>query len=356
MQLKSLEAFVAVAESASFSLAAQALHTVQSNITSHIKKLETELSCTLLTRLHPIQLTSAGMQLLHYAKQILHLHAQARAELIEGQLCHELPLRIGSLETTAAFRLPPIFHALLQQHPKLKFNLETQPTRALIDAVQQNRLDCAFVAHHCEVPEVFNLPIWQERLVLIAARHERIVMSPKDLQQLRFIAFRQGCSYRRMIEVFLQKQGVPASAMVEMGSLDGIMGCVSLGMGVSILPEAYVKQSRYCDALQMVSLKDEFAISYTYLIAAQPETWSSNLRLFIQSFQHHVQLVDDKSFESESLVSKSLVVKSLDLNKENLEKESSDKERREKESPDKERRDKERRDQKRLLTRPKLVV
>ena len=311
MQLKSLEVFVAVAESASFSLAAQALHTVQSNITSHIKKLETELGCALLTRLHPIRLTSAGVQLLHYAKQILQLHAQARAELIEGQLCQALPLRVGSLETTAAFRLPHIFHALLQQHPNLKFNLETQPTRALIDAVQQHQLDCAFVAHHCEVPDVFNLAIWQERLVLIAAKHERLEISQKALQQQRFIAFRQGCSYRRMIEVLLQKQGVPASAIVEMGSLDGIMGCVSLGMGVSLLPEAYIKQSRYADVLQMIPLKDEFATSYTYLIAGQPDTWSSNLRLFIQSFQHHVQILDPESLGPESLDRESLSEESL---------------------------------------------
>ena len=285
MQLKSLEVFLAVVEHASFSTAAQVLHTVQSNITSHIKKLESELGCELLSRQNPIRVTSAGTQLLHYAEQIVQLHHQAKSHFVSQNLCEDLPLRIGSMETTAAFRLPSIFHDVLQRFPQLKFNLQTLPTRYLIDAVQNHELDCAFIANTQEVPQVFNLPVWQERLVLVAAKHVKISLTAEDLYQQRFIAFRQGCSYRRSIETLLQRLALPASLIVEMGSLDGIMGCVSLGMGLSIFPEAYIRHTRYSNNLQIIPLDAEISVSNTYLIAAQPATWSNNLRLFMNCIE-----------------------------------------------------------------------
>lgn len=289
MQLKSLEVFLAVVQQGSFSTAAQSLHTVQSNITSHIKKLEAELGCDLLSRQNPIRVTSAGTQLLHYAEQIVQLHQQAKSHFIQQGICEALPLRIGSMETAAAFRLPSIFHDVLQRFPQLKFNLKTEPTRYLIDAVQQHELDCAFIANTQEVPQVYNLPVWQERLVLVAAKHVQIRLTAEDLYQQRFIAFRQGCSYRRSIESLLQRFALPASLIVEMGSLDGIMGCVSLGMGLSIFPEAYIRHTHYRDGVQVIPLDDEIAISNTYLIAAQPETWSNNLRLFMACMAEKTQ-------------------------------------------------------------------
>lgn len=285
MQLKSLEIFVAVVEHASFSLAAQALHTVQSNITNHIKKLEQELGCELLSRQNPIRITSAGTQLLHYAEQMLQLHQQAKAHFINQNLCGDLPLRIGSMETTAAFRLPEVLGLVLQQLPTLKFNLHTQPTRYLIDAVQRHELDCAFVASSSAVPDVYNRPIWKEKLVLVAAKQLQVKLNAQDLHQYRFIAFRQGCSYRHSIDVFLERYALPASLIVEMGSLDGIMGCVSLGMGLALLPEAYIAHSRYQDQVQILALDPQIAESYTYLIAGQPKTWSNHLKLFIQSIE-----------------------------------------------------------------------
>lgn len=295
MQLKSLEIFVAVVEHASFSLAAQALHTVQSNITNHIKKLEQELGCELLSRQNPIRITSAGTQLLHYAQQMLQLHQQAKAHFTQQSLCGDLPLRIGSMETTAAFRLPEVLSGVLQRLPNLKFNLTTQPTRYLIDAVQRHELDCAFVASSRAVPEVYNLPIWKEKLVLVAAKQLKVKLNAQDLHQYRFIAFRQGCSYRHSIEVFLQRYALPASLIVEMGSLDGIMGCVSLGMGLALLPEAYIAHSRYQDQVQILPLDPQIADSYTYLIAGQPKTWSNNLKLFIQSIELEMRESASKS-------------------------------------------------------------
>lgn len=301
MQLKSLEMFMAVVEHGSFSIAAEKQNTVQSNITSHIKKLEQELQCELLSRQSPIKVTSAGQQLLDYAKQMLQLHHDAKSHFLHDQLNIDVPLKIGSMESTAAFRLPYELHAVLNKVPQLKFNIFTQPSRQLIDAVLQHEFDCAFIGNTEEVPHLYNLPVWQEKLILVAEKNLDVQLSAENLMQYRFISFRQGCFYRRRIEMFLQSFNLPASQILEMGSLDGIVGCVSLGMGLAILPERYIRQTRFSDRLQYIQIDESIAQSTTYLIAHQPETWSSNLKLFVQYFEENNHLITGKIIQQSEI-------------------------------------------------------
>lgn len=288
MQLKSLEIFVAVVECGSFSLAAEKLFTVQSNITNHIKKLETELACELLHRNPPIRATRAGQQLLHYARQMLTLHQQVRQQFRGDEINWDTPLQIGSMQTTAAVRLPEFFHALLDQYPKMSFHLHTAPTRDLINMINNAQLDCAFIANDQPLDLFYSLHLWTEQLVLLAPLNVENPLDRNYLLQQRFIGFRQGCSYRRSIELFLQHYQLPASQIVEMGSLDGITSCVSLGMGLAILPASYVAQSYYRTQVQQIVLDLPFAQSNTYLIAHRPETWSAHLKRFIEVLQQQV--------------------------------------------------------------------
>ena len=105
MLIRSLEIFRAVVDTGSFSAAAERLHTVQSNVTAHIKKLETELDARLLERRTPVVPTPAGRQLLSYARRIVALHDDAVARF-HPQAEPAGELRLGSMETTAAVHLP----------------------------------------------------------------------------------------------------------------------------------------------------------------------------------------------------------------------------------------------------------
>ncbi|QJX02702.1 LysR family transcriptional regulator [Alcanivorax sp. IO_7] len=84
MLIRSLEIFRAVVDSGSFSAAAERLHTVQSNVTAHVKKLETELDARLLERRNPVVATPAGRQLLAYARRIVELHDDALSRFRPG--------------------------------------------------------------------------------------------------------------------------------------------------------------------------------------------------------------------------------------------------------------------------------
>ncbi|MFC6330950.1 LysR family transcriptional regulator, partial [Alloalcanivorax gelatiniphagus] len=82
--IRSLEIFRAVVDTGSFSAAAERLHTVQSNVTAHVKKLESELGAHLLERRSPVVVTPAGRQLLGYARRIVELHDDALARFRPG--------------------------------------------------------------------------------------------------------------------------------------------------------------------------------------------------------------------------------------------------------------------------------
>ncbi|MBK0063243.1 MULTISPECIES: LysR family transcriptional regulator [unclassified Acinetobacter] len=282
MQLKSLEIFLKVLECGSFSHAAIQMHTVQSNITNHIKKLEDELNCELLSRQSPIRPTSAGQQLYYYAEQMVALHQQAKFHFSNQVLCHDIPLKIGSMETTAATRLPQLFKSIVLQLPKLRLHLNTGTTRELIDRVYAGELDCAFIASSQALPDFYNVHVWTEHLVLICPTEINKFPDKRVLLNTPFLAIRQGCFYRKCIESFLQRYDLPPSQLTEMGNLDAILSCVHLGMGYAILPRSYIEKSSYKDELQFFEIDDQIGKINTYLIANKPQSWSGNLRHFIE--------------------------------------------------------------------------
>lgn len=285
MQIKSLEIFMRVVKLGSFSEAAKVLHTVQSNVTSHIKKLETELKVELLHRQNPVQPTRAGMQLYGYAEKMLHLQKELLDTFAHHQLAANFPLEIGSMETTAAVRLPALFRNLQETTPDFPFALSTAPSRELIDLVKASKLDCAFVANHAPIEGMFNFHVWTEKLVLISSKKAPPQLSKEYLLQKKFIAFKQGCSYRKAIDLFLSSYHLPAVNIIEMGSLDGIVSCVSLDVGLAILPISYVQQSHFAQRVHIHAI-DLLEDMHTYLIAdLDTNKWASNMHQFFEHLQ-----------------------------------------------------------------------
>ncbi len=105
----------------------------------------------------------------------------------------------------------------MQQYPNLPIELQTHPTRYLLNAVQQGEVDCAFVASKYVIPELYSFPVWQEQLVLVCPKQQTHFPDITTLAKTRFIAFRQGCSYRMQLSCFLNDHSVPPSQIMEIG-------------------------------------------------------------------------------------------------------------------------------------------
>ena len=168
MESSDLRIFEAVARAGGITRAAAELNTVQSNVTARLRLLERELGTPLFFRhSRGVTLTPAGRELLPYAGKIGVLLAEARRALNDAT--PQGALRIGSLETTAGLRLPPILAAYTTAHPQVDITLQTGTTAELIAAVLAYRLEGALVAGPVEHPELVEETIFEEELVLVTA-------------------------------------------------------------------------------------------------------------------------------------------------------------------------------------------
>ncbi len=239
MEMRDLRLFVTVARTGSITRAAEQLGYVQSNVTARIQHLEDQLQTTLFYRhARGVTLTSQGHLLLTYAEQILHLADQAQQALATTSRPRG-PLRIGSMETTAAVHLPPLLAAYHHDCPEVELTLRTGPTDELLRLVLDYELDGAFVASPVDHPELEQHTVLVESLAFIAGQ-PMDNWAASDIPRT-LLVFRSGCSYRARLEQWVRTRGWLPVKILEFGTLEAILGCVEAGMGISLVPLSVVK-------------------------------------------------------------------------------------------------------------------
>ncbi|MGV9385096.1 LysR substrate-binding domain-containing protein [Nonomuraea sp. NPDC003707] len=279
MELSDLRIFLAVARTGGITKAAQELHTVQSNVSARIHALEKELGAPLFRRhARGVALTNAGEQLLPYAERISRLVEEAQYVIgDESDPCG--PLRIGSMETTAGLRLPAVLAAFAEDCPRVDLSLITGPTEQLVRDVLEHRLDGALVSGPVRQPDLVETPVFEERLVLVTAR--RIAGLDAAMRDPKILVFRTGCSYRRRLESILQARGAVGVRCMEFGTLDGILGCVGAGMGLTLLPAAVVERHASREQVRVHELPEEEAHAQTVFVQRVDAPPSPTLTRFL---------------------------------------------------------------------------
>jgi DNA-binding transcriptional LysR family regulator len=267
MELRQLAMFCALAETKSFTAAAQKIHTVQSNVTMRIKELESEYGQPLFVRQRSnISLTPAGRILLEYATQILKLSADSHKAL-QNRDRPSGDLRLGAMETTAAIRLPKVLSAYRKKYPQVRLSLRTGTTQELIKAVESSAIDAAFVGGRHSNATLNQTEVFREELVLVSCADVDTVQTLKArIPEQAILVFRSGCFYRSTFENWLQEEGFATTQIIEMGSLDGIIASVSLGMGVTLLPRATAEQYMRVYPIRCHAIRKAVSEVSTYLI------------------------------------------------------------------------------------------
>lgn len=256
MDLSALRLMRAVAETGSVSRAAAELHCVQSNVTARLRRLEEDIGAPLFIRTaRGMVPTPAGRVLDGYAQRLLTLAEEARRAVLATSQ-GTAALRLGSLETTAAIRLPQVLARFHKAHPEIDLTITTGLSETLILDVVERRVDAALVAGSVTHPDLAARQVYCEELVLVDDG------SPKRKPAL--LAFRQGCTYRAMAENHLRGRG-PVQIM-EFGTLEGILGCVAAGMGCTILPRAVVERPQYAGLFRITPLDGDRAFVPTALV------------------------------------------------------------------------------------------
>lgn len=242
MDLSSLEIFRAVAHEASVTRAAQRLQRAQSNVTTRIRQLEEDLGVELFLRDGKrMSLTERGSEFLAYAEQLLALADEARQSMHPAEPGGRL--RLGSMESTAASRLPALLASYHKACPRVALEVSTGTSRALFDGVRARRLDCALVAAgpgwagELDGSGLRGELLFREELLMILPAEHPPVHDVAEVRLRTLAGFARGCTYRQLAEDSL---GTPLTVQ-EVGSYHAILACVAAGACVGVLPRSVLQ-------------------------------------------------------------------------------------------------------------------
>ena len=235
MNLSDLQIFRTVVEAGGITRAAERLHRVQSNVTTRIRQLEEKLGTELFVREgKALNLSPAGRALLPYAERLLALAAEARNAVRDG--APRGPFVLGAMESTAAVRLPGPLSRFVREHPEVRLSLQTGNPTQLATGLLAGRLDAALVTGPLPAGPFEKRQVFSEELVIVAAAGHPPLDGKNSPLPSAMIVFEAGCPHRARLERwYAQKNAIPAR-MIEISSYHAMLGCVAVGMGISLVP------------------------------------------------------------------------------------------------------------------------
>ncbi|MDR5782635.1 LysR substrate-binding domain-containing protein [Caballeronia sp. LZ065] len=251
MDLAALTIFRAVVRENGVTRAALKLNRVQSNVTTRIRQLEETLGTELFVRDgRRLVLTPAGETLLPYAERLLALAEEARHAVSENR--PQGRLRLGTMESTAASRLPRVLAAYHRRWPQVTLELATGVTRALIESVRTFEVDAAVMARPIEpdalgAAQFETVPVFREELTLVTPRGQDPTALAQEPAGLTLVAFERGCAYRSYAMRWYEQQGIRPARVLELASYHAIIACVAAGAGVAVAPRSVLELARLDD-------------------------------------------------------------------------------------------------------------
>lgn len=255
MNFRALQLFQAVAELGSVTKAAEALHTVQSNVTMRIQTLEEELGVALFMRdKRQLKLTQAGLQFLNDAQQILALCDAAKQRLADDPNAGGI-LTVGCVETFSDIYIPHILAHYRAQYPKMMVNVRLGATETLLHELHTNQLDGAFTGIPMKKGLWHIEPLLQDELFIFSAQSVKCL---KDLRDVTLITFSQACSIRHQTDAYWQYLGFSDYATMEFNSMATILECVKSNLGVTCLPGYVVRHLDHARCFQIHSVPHPF--------------------------------------------------------------------------------------------------
>lgn len=241
MDLRQLSALVAIADHGSFSAAARALATVQSNVSTHVARLERELNATLVDRASG-RLTDEGDIVVQRARRILHELDDITADIASRDDHIAGDTRLGVMGTTARWLMPALLPALAREHPGVRPLVFEGSSSSLVPRLLDGQVDAAIVHLPVDDPELSVTPLFAEELVLLApgghelAQTGRTEMTLQDLVGHQLLLPPRSAGLRRVLDRAAAQAGITLDPLAE---IDGVRLITSLafeGFGAGIVP------------------------------------------------------------------------------------------------------------------------
>jgi DNA-binding transcriptional LysR family regulator len=243
MDLRQLAALVAVADRRSFSAAARALHTVQSNVSTHVARLERELGVTLVDRSSG-RLTGEGEVVVARARRVQAELDALLADVASLGAAVSGSARIGVIGTTARWLVPRLLVAMREEHPAVEVVVVEATTTTLGPQVAGGQLDVAVVNLPCSDPDLAAEPLFEEDLLVLAPRghplagRDRVTLA--ELADHPLLLEPQGTAFRDDLDAEAARAGVRLRPQAEIDGLRLVASLAFEGFGAAVVPATAV--------------------------------------------------------------------------------------------------------------------
>jgi DNA-binding transcriptional LysR family regulator len=287
--LPHLETFARAAELGSFTAAARDLGMTQSAVSQRLSALARELGTPLFRRERgQLLLTDAGRRLHEYARRILDLHRDARAEVTGRTTPLSGQLTLAASSVPGEHLLPSVLSAFHKKHPHVQVRVGVTDTRAVLRQVEQGRADLGLVGGKSDNPSLEFRSFACDRMALIVpaghpwARRKRVTLDQLAGQPL--VLREAGSGSRWCLEEALRGAGRSLGDLTvaaELGSNESIKEAVASGLGVAVLSTQSVKRELRDGTLKSLEVTDLPLRRDMYVVRDRRRVLSIPAQLFL---------------------------------------------------------------------------
>ncbi len=261
MQIESLKVFCDLAETESFTKAAQINSVTQSAVSQQISSLERQFKSLLIERSKKkFRLTREGQVLYDYSKQIIQTYDGLHSKLQEIKDIISGTIRVATIYSIGLHDLPPYIKRFLKDYPTVHVHVEYRRANQVYEDVFSNVVDLGLVAYPTKEAKLETVSLRKDPLVLIChpqhpfSKQKSIKL--KAIADQKFIAFEPDIPTRKAIDKVLKDQNVEVKTVMEFDNIETVKRAVEIDAGISIVPLGTIGQEVSKQTLAAVPIED----------------------------------------------------------------------------------------------------
>ena len=261
MQIESLKVFCDLAETESFTKAAQVNSVTQSAVSQQISSLERQFKSLLIERSKKkFRLTREGQVLYDFSKQIIQIYDTLHNKMAELKDIISGTIRVATIYSIGLHDLPPFIKKFMKNYPTVNIHVEYRRANQVYDDVLSNVVDLGLVAYPVKDSKIEIVPLRKEPLVLIChpqhpfAKQKTIKL--KLLAGQKVIGFEPDIPTRKALDKIMKEHGVEVKHVMEFDNVETVKRAVEIDAGISIVPQGTVVQEISKQTLTSVNIED----------------------------------------------------------------------------------------------------
>jgi DNA-binding transcriptional LysR family regulator len=290
--LYDLRLFIATAELANLTRAAQRMHLSVAAASVRIRALEAQAGLPLLKReVRGVSLLPAGEAFLHHARMVLLQVDGLRTDLMAYGGGLQGHLRVFANTTAVADFLPDLLPRFLKAHPRINVDLQERMNPLIPKGVRDGQADIGIVAGQVDLTGLESIHFSTDKLVLVTPKGHRFAsrksIAFSETLEEDAIGMQEGSTLQAFLTQITDRLGRSQRLRVQLASFDAVCRMIGAGAGIGIVPESIVLRNKHAMGLASVELTDEWCVRERYLLFRKHERLPEHVQALVTMLCQH---------------------------------------------------------------------